>query len=257
LDVTELESNVTASQDSIPEFGIVSDVKVDTEDQPINLLANQLLHVPDQINTLVFIILKTVVNVLNAQMVQDTLLELTEPAVIDQERSVTASQDSIPEFGTVLDAKTVPLDQVTEALVLPLPHVVDQDNTMEFMTPKTVEDVLLAQISQVTSSELIELDVIESESNAIASQDSMNNHGTVLDVDSEAEDQPIKELASQFNHVLDHSNITVSGILKAAVHADSAHKVQDTSSEPTDQDVIDQERFVIASQDSMSEFGTV
>jgi hypothetical protein len=256
-DVTEQDFNVTAFQDSIPELGNVSDAELEAEDQPIKILVNQFNHVPDQTNTTVFGIPKTVVHVLHAHLVKATLLEPIEPAVIDKERSVTASQDLMKVSGTVLDAKMVLLEQETEALVLPLPHVADQDNTMDNITPRTVEDVPLAQISQVTSSEPIEPVVIESESNATASQDSMKDHGIASDADSEAEDQPIKEHASQFNHVPDQTNTMVSGIPKTVVLVPHAQQVTVTSLEPIEPVVTESERIATASQDSTPKSGTV
>jgi len=98
-----------------------------------------------------------------------------------------------------------------------------------------------AQLDQVTLLEPIDLDVIESEKHATAFPDSTRTFGNVLDAHMDKEDQLIKEPAKLPLHVPDQVNITVSGILPAAVHADTATKAQDGLSEPTDQDATDQE----------------
>jgi hypothetical protein len=80
-------------------------VPLDKEDQVIKLLVQLLLHVLDHSNITVSGILNPVVPVDSAQMNQDTSLELIDQDVTDHKRSVTASQDLIPKFGTVLDAQ--------------------------------------------------------------------------------------------------------------------------------------------------------
>jgi hypothetical protein len=80
-------------------------VPLDKEDQVIKLLVQLLLHVLDHSNITVSGILNPVVPVDSAQMNQDTSLELIDQDVTDHKRSVTASLDLIPKFGTVLDAQ--------------------------------------------------------------------------------------------------------------------------------------------------------
>jgi hypothetical protein len=142
-------------------------------------------------------------------------------------------------------------DQLINRNVSHLLLVSDKVNTLVSITPKPVVPVDTAHKDQDGLLDKIEPDVTESKRIVTVSQDSMKVSGTVSDAPSDKEEPKTKPNVKALPHVTDHSNTLVSGILKAVVHADSAHKDQDTLSEPIEPDVTDLERLVTASPDSM------
>jgi len=246
---------VTASQDSIKTSGIVLDAQLEKEDQPTKDNANQLDNVQELFNTMVSGTPNHAVPVDTAHKDQDTSSEPTDLDVTESERPVTASQDSTRMFGIVSDAQLDKEELVTKELANPLLHVPETFNTTVSGTPNHAVPVDIAHKDQDTSLDQTDQVATESERPVTASQDSTRTFGIVSDVLVEKEDQPTKEHAKLPLHVLDHSNTMVSGTPNHAVPVDIAHKDQDTSSEPTDPDVIELESHAIAYLNSMRTHG--
>jgi len=228
---------------------------LEKEDQPIKDNANQLELVMHQDNTMVSGILPAVVHADIAHKDQDTSLELTDQDATESERPATASPVSTKMSGIASDAQLDKEDQETKELVKPLPHVPDHSSITVSGIPKTVVPVDTANKDQDGLSELIDQDVTDQSRSVTASHNSTRTSGIASDAQLAKEDLLIKDNANQLDNVTELTSTMVSGILPAVVHADIAHKDQDTSLEPTDPDAIESERPATAFPVSMRTSG--
>ena len=161
LDAIELDKPVTASQDSMKTSGLVSDALMEKEELPTKDNAHQLLLVPLQDNTLVFMTHKTVVNVDTAHKVQDGLSDKTEPAATELERLVTASQDLMRTSGIVSDVTVTKEDQLIKEHANQLPHVIKTFNISVSTTPNHAVHADTAHKDQDTLLDKTDLVAIE------------------------------------------------------------------------------------------------
>jgi hypothetical protein len=156
---------------------------LDKEDQEettkANKLANQLPHVTEKTNTMVSGMSKAAELVDTAHKDQDTSSEPTDQDVTDSRSHVTASQDSMKTYGTVLDAHLDKETQVTKLLANHLPHVTLISNIMVSMILKTVVHADTAHKETDGLSELTDPDVTDQEEHAHVPRDSTNKSGTV------------------------------------------------------------------------------
>ena len=152
---------------------------------------------------------------------------------------MTASQDSTKTSGIVSDVLTVKEELPTKDNANQLVFVTHQDNIPVSGTPNHVVPVDIAHKDQDTSSEPIDPDATESERPVTASQDSTKTSGIASDVQLDKEELVTREHAKPLPLAPDHFSITVSGIPKTVVHADTANKDQDGLLELIDQDATD------------------
>jgi hypothetical protein len=220
-------------------FGIASDVKVEKEELVTKELANHLPHVPHHFNILVSTTPNHAVHADTAHKDQDTLSDQTDLVVIESERPVTASQDSMRTSGIASDVLTEKEDQPIKDNANQSVTVTLQDNILVSGTPNHAVPVDTVQTNQDGLLEPIEPVVTDLSNHATAFQDLTKTSGTVLDVQEDKEDLLINKNVTHLLHVTVHNNILVSTTPNHAVNADTAQVNQDGLSDKTDKVAIE------------------